>query len=1141
MRSKFLRASTLILFARQLCIGMESFERFPLNISPSRFRFSLSSVSALSLGLLFGLLLLPQRALSQSTQGTINGIITDTQGAIIPGAIVHVTNTATGVTIDTTTNEAGKYNVPALNVGTYAVMVEREGFGVYRRTGLTLSTDQVLGVDAKLAAGTVEQSVNVTGSAPELDTRTSSIGQTIESKSVSELPLGNRTSMNIVALTGGAVFIDSANYSLSGGRTKSSMTWLDGGSGQNIRIGIGTAEVSPPVDTVQEIGIISNNYGAEFGGSAGGIVIQTTKSGTNRFHGSAYEFLRNDAFDAPGYFAGTNADGSKSKPELRYNIYGVTVGGPIRRDRTFFFFGFEGGRQRTGSTVTLTVPTLLQRAGDFSQTFTAAGKLIPIYDPSTTKTVNGVTTRTQFAGNRITALDPVAAALMQFYPLANRTPDNVAGANNFRANDVSSNNTQFYLARVDHVISNKDRLALRYIHSDGVTDNNSVYPFPAADPTTNSTSTDDIGYAQYTHTFSPTVVNDLRFLYDVRVFHQYADGVGKFPTSLGLNGVSSNAFPYFAPAGFSPLGSNSQERQQYPVTVYQLVDNLSQNLGRHTLKYGVEVRRSMDHEVSLSTASGAFTFATQPTGLPGNTSTGNGLASLLVGFPSAFSAAQTEPISRVSWYLAGFLQDDWNITPKLTLNLGVRWETDTPIKDESNRMNSFDATAINPVSGTPGVVKFLGINGYRTTPYNGDYNNFAPRFGFSYQPFGAGSTVVRGGAGVFFAHPFDSGQPNAATLGYSLSESLNTPDNGITAPFLLANGVPNVSNAGAPLNDSFGAVAVGAAATTAVSYFDTKKRTGYTTQFNLDIQQRLPTQFVLEVSGLGSVAHKLAGATQQINQINPAILSAAHSSQKDRPFPQFGNVSVVVPTNSDSNYYAGMVRISRRFRNGFNLNTTYTYSKFLNNSFEGGSSFGADGGAYSNYYDRASDYGPSSNDIRHQLVFSSVYELPFGPQRAFLNHGVLAHAVGGWTIGNVTRAYSAAPFTVTTNTNNTNSFSSGSQRANIVGDPYVSSGQRGPSQQWLNAAAFAQPATFSFGTQRRNSLRGPGFATLDFSLIRAVSFGEGRALQLRGEVFNALNHTNLTTPSATYGSSTFGTITSAYAARQLQIGARFVF
>lgn len=1090
------------------------------------------SLLYLLLGFFFGSYI----AYAQSAQGTITGIVSDSQGAAIPQATVLVSNIATGVVSRTETNGVGKYVVSALNVGVYRVSVEHEGFRRSIISNVVLSTDQVLGVDVKLSPGTTDQTVTVTDHAETLETRTSSLGQTIESKSVSELPLGNRTSMNLVALTGGAVFIDSANYSLSGGRTKSAMTWLDGGSGQNIRIGIGTAEVSPPVDTVQEIGVISNNYAAEFGGSAGGVILQTTKSGSNQFHGTAYEFLRNDAFDASGYFATT-------KPKLRYNIYGGTVGGPIKRDRTFFFFGFEGGRQRTGSTVTLTVPTARQRSGDFSQTYTSSGKLIPIYDPATTVTANGATKRSQFVGNAIPKerLDPVALAVLNYYPLPNRQADNVSGANNFRANDVANSDTQFYVARVDHVLTSADRLAFRYIRSIGSVGNNSVYPVKGADPTLANKSTDDIGYAQWTHVYSSNVFNDLRFLYDVRTYHQFANGVGgSFASKLGITGVSDNAFPYFAPAGFSALGSSSQERKQYPVTVYQLVDNLSWVLGHHTIKIGGEVRRSMDHEVSLSTASGSFSFATQPTGQPGDSTTGNGLTSLLLGFPTAFSAAYTEPLTRVSYYLAGFVQDDWIVKPNLTFNLGLRWETDTPIQDENNRMNSFDSTAINPVSNTPGVVKFLGLNGYRKTPYDGDYNNFGPRFGFSYQPRGNGQTVLRGGVGFFFAHPFDSGQPNAAAIGFSRSTSLSTPDNGLTAPFYLKNGVP-ASSSSVTLNDSYGAVTVGSAATTAISYFDPKKRTGYTTQFNLNIQQQLPGKLILEVSGLGNVAHKLAGATQSINQIDPKILDATHSKQKDRPFPQFSTVSVVVPTNSSSNYFAGMVRLGRRFQNGFNLNTTYTYSKFLNNAFEGGSSFGSDGGAYSNYYDRDADYGPSSNDIRHQFVFSSVYELPWGPGRKWLHSGVTSRLIGGWTLGNVTRAYSGAPFTVYTNTNNTNAFSSGNQRANIVGNPYVREEKRGTAQLWLNSSSFAQPAIYTFGSQRRNSLRGPGFAQLDFSVIRSISFGEGNSLQIRGEALNVLNHTNLGTPNAAYGSSTFGYVTSAYSARQLQVGARIVF
>lgn len=961
----------------------------------------------------------------------------------------------------------------------------------------------------------------------ELETRTSEIGQIIETTSVSELPLGNRTSMNIIALTGGAVFIDSANYSLAGGRSKSSMTWLDGGSGQNIRLGIGTAEINPPVDTIQELGIISNNYAAEYGGSSGGIIVQNTKSGTNQFHGTLYEFVRNDAFDAPGYFATT-------KPELRYNVYGGTVGGPLKRDKTFFFFGYEGSQQRTGSTVVLTVPTDAERTGDFS-----ASGLAPIYDPRTQATVGGVTTRQRFTNNVITNPDSVGLAIIKYYPVAtNKT----TAANNFSGNTVAASESQFYIARVDHQLSRKDRFALRYIFTKGDSSNRSVYPDRGADTYQPSITHDHIGYAQWIHTLTPSLINDLRFTYETRINHQLTDGIGgNYPSKLGLTGVSQNAFPNIAPSGYSALGSTGQERRQYPINQYQLVDNLSKVVGRHSLKLGAELRRSMDHEVNLSTASGAFSFSTLSTGVPGNTSTGNSLASLLVGAPLSFSEAQTQPVTRTSWYLVGFAQDDFTIAPRLTLNLGLRWETDSPIKDENNRMNGFDATAINPVSNTPGVVKFMGRNGFRTTPYDIDLNNFAPRLGFAWQPFEHRGTVVRGGWGYFFSHPFDAGQPASAAVGFSVSGSITSPDNGVTTPFYLKDGVPAV-NTSTTLDDSYGAVTVGSTATTAVSYFDPRHRTGYMQQFNLGVQHELPGHFVLEVSGLASLAHKLPGQNQSINQIAPSILSAAHHAQKDRPFPQFSTVSLVAPSIGNAYYYGGIVQVERRFRQGFNLNTSYTFARAFDDNYGSGSTLGdpTSIGPYSNYYNRRADYSASSNDIRHQFVFSSVYELPVGLNRRFLSTGVLSHVVGDWTLGNITRAYSGAPFTVITSTNTTAAFSSGSQRANVVANPELASGQRNASH-WLNTAAFAQPASYTFGNEGRNSNRGPNFVNLDFSLMRNIAITEGRRLQIRGEFLNALNHTNLAIPNSTFGASNFGTITSSYSARQIQLGARLVF
>lgn len=1077
-------------------------------------------------------------AKAQTSQATIAGVVSDSQGAAISGATITATNDTTGVASKSVTNSVGAYSLPNLAIGEYTVIVERDGFSRSVTNKVLLSTGQVLGLNPVLKTGTVAQSVTVQDDHAQLETRSSEIGQIIESKSVADLPLGSRTSMNIVSLTGGAVFIDSANYSLAGGRTKSSMTWLDGGSGQNIRIGIATAEVSPPVDTIQELGIITNNYAAEFGGSAGGVIVQTTRSGGNQFHGTLYEFFRNDYTNAPGYFA-TTVNGVKQVPELRHNIYGGTVGGPILHNRTFFFFGYEGTKLRTGSTVTLTVPTDRQRQGYFDQTLDAKGNVIPIYDPSTTKTVGGVTTRTQFPGNRITNFDSVAQTLLDYFPVST---NKLVSANNFVKNTVAITDSQFYLARVDHVLSDKDRIAGRYIFTNNSTNNKSVYPIPGADPFAASVTQDNIGYGQWIHTISPAVVNDLRFTYETRINHALTDGVGgNYATKLKLAGVSNNAFPNIAPAGYSALGSTSQERRQYPINQYQLVDDISLVLGRHSIKLGAEVRRSMDHEINLSTASGSFTFGTTATGLPGNTATGNGFASLLVGFPTAFSEAQTQPVTRTSWYLAGFAQDDFTLSRSLTLNLGLRWETDTPIKDENNRMNGFDAQAINPVSGTPGVVKFLGVNGFRQTPFNADLNNFAPRLGFAWQPFKSASTVVRGGFGYFFAHQFDAGQPASAALGFSVSAALSTPDNGVTAPFYLKDGLPSsVVLSGSLLNDSFGAVAVGATASTAVSYFDPRHRTGYSQQFNLGIQHQLPGSLILNISGLGNVAHKLAGSNQAIDQIAPNVLSATHHSQSDRPFPQFNGVTLVAPSIGNSNYFAGTVQVEKRFSHGYNLNTTYTYAKFLNDNDGAGSTLSADTNVYSNYYNRAADYGPSSNDIRHQLVFSSVYELPFGPHRTYLTHGVASEILGSWTLGNVTRLYTGAPFTVVTTTNSTAAFSSGSQRANVIANPELPAGQRSATK-WFNTAAFAQPANYTFGNEGRNSLRGPGYVNFDFSLIRNVHFTELKLLQIRGEFFNVFNRTNFQSPQSTSGSSGFGTITASNAARQIQIGARLVF
>jgi hypothetical protein len=452
-------------------------------------------------------------------------------------------------------------------------------------------------------------------------------------------------------------------------------------------------------------------------------------------------------------------------------------------------------------------------------------------------------------------------------------------------------------------------------------------------------------------------------------------------------------------------------------------------------------------------------------------------------------------------------------------------------------MNGFDLRQINPVSGTPGVVKFMGENGFRTSPWDTDWNNFGPRFGFAWRPGFTNRLVLRGGYAVQFAHPFDSGQPASASLGWGINASYSTPDNGLTAPFYLRTGVPNTFIS-PERNDAYGAVKIGQATSTAVTYFDPSRRTGYSQQSNVSVQYQISSSTIVEVTALSNNGHKLANVNLPINQILPTVLGPGHSSQADRPYPQFNDVTILSPSIGDSRYIAGFVRVSKRFTKGLNINASFTRATFLDNTFEGGGSVGADanGLTYLDYYNRRADWGPSKNDVRKRVTFSSVYELPFGPKKRWLTNGVAGTVAGGWTFGTVATAQSGAPFTVTTNTDTSNSFSAGSsQRADVLRDPVLPSDQRTVSR-WFDTTAFAQPATYTFGNGGRNSMRAPGIVNVDLSILRNFRITERGTLQFRGEALNAINHTNLSSPVAVLGNGSFGQINTARQARIMQIG-----
>jgi Carboxypeptidase regulatory-like domain len=1105
----------------------------------------------------------PGLLLAQSPQATISGIVTDSTGAVVPGVEVTAINPMTTQRTTAVTNDQGFFVLTQLAIGDYTIEAEKAGFKKFVRQGLTLTTGATVALDVQLEIGATSDTVTITGETPLLQTRTSDVSTLIESKTVQDLPLGDRRTLNIIKLTGAAVFVNydsgtKPNFSLAGGRTQSQMFWIDGGSGQNMRLGIGQVDIDPPVETVQEVKVLSNNYAAEYGGSAGGVIIATTKSGGNQFHGSLFEYLRNDALDAANFFAPV-VDGEKQKAPLRYNVFGGTIGGPVwlpkkvfgpagydGHNRTFFFFAYEGTRRLEGLTRTMTVPTLLQRQGDFSETRNDRGQVIPIFDPA-----DGGSVRTRFPENKIPdgRLDPVALRILEFFPLPNQAPSSVTGANNFSGNYQQILTRNNFTVKLDHNFSERDRLNFRYLYNSDDRNFTTVFPNIVAETNTRALRHQNYFYWGYTRTFSSTVINEFRYTYSNRINHEQSFGLGEsWATQLGLNGVPDGAFPRINVAGVTSLGAATHERAQLPIQQHQFVNNLSVTRGRHALKMGVEFRESLNYETNRTSIAGQFNFTPLLTGQPGNAATGIGLASFLLGYPNGVTFRETDALDRYSWYLAGFFQDDWTINQSLTLNLGLRWETDTPITDRDSRMNSFDPMAINPVSGTPGVVKFAGQDGWPLQPYRTDWNNFGPRLGFAWRPFGRQRTVIRGGAGIFFAHPFDRGAPNSASLGFENSASINTQDNGLTAPFLLRDGVPELSLSGAERNDSFGAVRVGQAATTAVTFFERDRRTGYSGQFNLNIQHELPEQIIFEAGYIGNLSRRLASANISINQITPERLAeiAARTDpaqrvgrQIDRPYPQFSGVTLVAPPIGISNYHAIVLRAEKRFASGFNFLTTYTWSKFLNNTDDGGSALG-DEPAYSNYYDRGSDYGPSGNDIRHRFTVSSVYELPVGRGKRYLANGPLSKIAGNWSVGLLALMQSGPPATVTTQTNNTNAFSAGGQRADILHDPNLSSSER-TLDRWFDTSAFEQPSAFAFGTSGRGVIRGDGVVNFDISLLKNLFFAEQKGFQFRLEMFNAFNHPDFGLPGTNFGGPGFGVVSSARSGRTIQVGLRLVF
>ncbi|MCU1257186.1 MAG: TonB-dependent receptor, plug, partial [Bryobacterales bacterium] len=580
----------------------------------------------------------------------ISGRILDPSRSALSGAKVTLTRTDTGYQRSTLSSQEGYYGFPLLAPGSYEIAAERDGFQTQTRAGITVQTGVISTVDLQLQVGSVSQAVTVTESAPLLEAGTSAITHVVENKTIAGMPLLDRRSAQLTRLNGFVVQAGAgagATFAIAGGRGNNANYLIDGGTAQNLTLGVSTLAFDPPVESMQEFNVAVSNYSAELGRTGGGVIQMTTKSGTNNFHGSVYEFFRNDALNTRTFFAST-------KPVLRYNLFGASLGGPIKRNKTQFFFNYEGKRQTSATTQTLNIPTAAETHGDFS------ADSYKIIDPLT---------KAPFPNNTIPAsrLDPVGAKLAAFYPAPN-VPGASSGKANFRANAPSQNVADDYVARIDHVFSDNDRIFGRLLAEPSHTVTNSIFPTPGTDSF--GVLSHNYYYnvsATWYHNFSPSLINEARYTYTRRQALSISAGANTtIDQSLGLTGINQAFFPTVTVSGFQTLGNASQQqRLQTPIRSDQYANNVTFTRGSHQVKFGVEYRYASNVDLYSPTAGGSFAFT--------NTATGSGLASLLLGWVNSASRLETYELHTRADSYAGFIQDDWRVTPKLTLNLGLRY------------------------------------------------------------------------------------------------------------------------------------------------------------------------------------------------------------------------------------------------------------------------------------------------------------------------------------------------------------------------------------------------------------------------------------------------------------------------------------
>jgi len=1123
-------------------------------------------------------LLLALAGYSQRVTGTITGAVTDTSGAAIAGVEVRLSNTQTGLSRSAKSDEEGGFRFLVLQPGVYTLDVSQTGFKAVRRDSIVVEADRSLAVPVRLEVGAVTEVVEVTGGTALLEPNTSSLGTVMDSRKVEDLPLNGRNPLglaNLIPTVRGIGFFGGqvlsswrlAAISIGGGPPLANGFLVDGIASEKLTIA-GT-QTFLSIDSTQEFKVLTNAMSAEFGRTAGGIISIVSKSGTNAFHGNLFEFLRNDNLNANDFFA--NRAGRTVAP-LAFNQFGGSLGGPVKRNKIFFFANYDAFIERRGVQSIITSPTALQRAGDFSDTRTANGSLITIFDPNTTRAnPAGGFIRDAFPGNVIPAnrIDPVGRNALTYYP-----QPNLPGALNTRAQNLFLQgpgpiNRHAITAKGDWNISANRRISGRYTWDDLNWKFASVWNTPAEPDGRSVLIPRNSSSLNYNETITPTLLLEARTGFNREHENFFTPSEGFDIATLGFpaafkqqtyvgRGAATGRFPTFNVADAANFGAIASRGSPSHTTLTSAA--LTKITGAHTIKTGYEHRfyavNDYGREFSVGTYSFNRGFTQGPNPVQAGANAGFGVASLLLGTPaSGFARLQTDGTASVKYH-AAFVQDDWKISRRLTLNIGLRWELEAPPTDRYNVLSTFDPNVASPLR-VPGLdlrggLTYPGVGGASRYQRDVNWNDFGPRFGFAYQA--TQKTVVRGGAGIMYVPITVS----LARTGYLNDTPMVTSlDDGLTPADRMSNPFPTGLT---PPTGSKDGLLTGVG--TAIAGQIKNAQRGYTEQWNITIQHQPWNNWLFEAAWVGNHGVRLFADARNLNQISDANfaqgatlvqpvpnpfrgiiasgpLSGATITRQQSllPFPQFTGVNAGYSFINNSIYHALAIKVEKRMANGLSFLMAYTGAKLIDDGANAGQV--RPGAAISttvqNWSNLRAERSKSAQDVPQRMVFSALWEMPFGKTGS----GFVRHAIGGWQLNAIQTIESGTPIALAA------TVAGGGNRPNVV--PGAQAKLENPTiDRWFNTEAFSNPLGYTYGNVSRTlpNVHTDSLYNIDVSLFKNFAIRENVKLQFRAEAFNFTNTPTFGEPGRGINTATFGIVTAQAfnpKPREVQLALRLTF